>query len=95
MKRLIILAAPVLLIAGCSKSDEQVIADSCVENGNERPFCTCLGEKIAETLSPELTTKIADGLRAGAESPEVVIQDLPAAEQVQTLQLIPKILECG
>lgn len=85
-----------LAVTGCSKTDEQLIVQACLDSSDDasEAFCTCTYEQMASALPPETLTAIAEEIRGGAETPQDAISELPQAQQFQTLAVLPKLLNC-
>lgn len=83
-------------LAGCSKTDEQLIVQAC-ENSDanaSEAFCTCTYEQMEGALPPDTLAAIADKIRDGAKTPQEAIGELPQAMQLQTLPVLPLLLNC-
>ncbi|MAP95588.1 MAG: hypothetical protein CMK07_11615 [Ponticaulis sp.] len=90
-----ILAAP-LLLSACAKTDKQVIIASC-EKADENAssgFCSCSYEQMEAVLSPVIIEAIAENIRNGAETTQEAISQLPQAQQIATLPVVPMLLNC-
>ena len=83
-------------LGACSKSDEQVIIAAC-ENSDANAsaaFCTCSYEQMEATLPPDTLAAIAEQIRDGSRTPQEAIGELPQVMQLQTLPVLPKLLNC-
>lgn len=83
-------------LAGCAKSDEQLIVQAC-ENSDanaSEAFCTCTYEQMEAGLPAATIEAIADQIRKGAKTPQEAIGELPQAMQLQTLPVLPLLLNC-
>ncbi|MAK62378.1 MAG: hypothetical protein CMK09_15515 [Ponticaulis sp.] len=90
------LAFGVLAITACAKSDEDVIIAACQNSadGASEAFCTCSYEQMENALPPEILAAIAEKIREGADTAQDAIAELPQAQQIQTLPVLPMLLNC-
>lgn len=92
---LISLLAITIGLVGCSKSDEDVIVSACVASDEaSQAFCTCSYDQMEAALPPETLEAIAREIREGTETTQAAIARLPAEQQVQTLNVMPLLLNC-
>ncbi|MAI90892.1 hypothetical protein [Ponticaulis sp.] len=97
-KSALILALSVTaFITGCSKTDEQVIVQSCIDTDERvnQAYCDCLYSKMEQSMPAGVITNIADAIRDGASDPIDAISTLPANEQMTALPMTLQLLECA
>lgn len=90
-----LLIGSAMLLVACAKTDSAVIEASCNKTEDNKAFCSCFTEKMASVLPEETFTRIADGIRDGASSPQDAISKLSPTEQIQTLTVIPELFTCS
>ena len=85
------------LLAGCAKTDEQVIVSSCLESDEalNQAYCDCTYAAMENSLPEEVITNIADALRDGAEDPVDAVSSLPPNQQMSVLGMTIQLLECA
>jgi hypothetical protein len=59
--RLAIALAPLAMLAACGEfsGDAKVNFDSCVENGGDAPYCSCMTKSLQASMSPEAFSAMA------------------------------------
>ncbi len=85
------------LLAGCAKTDEQVIVTSCLEADESlnEAYCSCTYDKMEANLSDEVLANIAEAIRDGAADPIDAVSTLPPQQQMSVLPVTLQLLECA
>jgi len=99
MRKIILAAASLALLAGCGmiggQSDKQALVATCVEKGESEATCTCVADALEKNLSPELYKKVAQA--AGREKQDMIefMSGLPVEDLLAFSAVTNDLEMCG
>lgn len=98
MKAGIVVAIAALALAGCGlagPSDQKVLVDACVADGESEATCECITTAMEKNLSPELFKKTAQAVGRDKKDMMTFVGELTVQEQLSFSSVLGDMFACS
>lgn len=98
MKAGMMAAIAALMLAGCGvggPSDQEVLVNSCVADGEDEATCACITGAMEKNLSPELFKKTAQAVGRDSKDMMTFVGELTVQEQLAFSSVLGDMFACS
>lgn len=94
--RSILITASAFALMSCGGGGVSALVDACVEDGESKKDCTCMAEKLEESVSPKAFEAIVLDAQGREEAANAAMKELGMADAMAVAGAMFKVAtECG